>query len=145
MKKRYSLQGKDIFDVKDNDDLVRQIRYRSIMFGNQSVEAYRKGFAKRHFQTTGQKIDPSSNDTFVRDLIKFKEIKEVKPKKSSKTIGAVSKAKFKKGDKVKYLGKPAVIKAVVEGTNGKTEYHVSYKSGTKSVTANFIPESTITK
>jgi len=145
MKKRYSLQGKDIFDVKDNNDLVRQIRYRSIMFGNQSEAEYRKGFAKRHLQTTGQKIDPSSNDTFVRDLIKFKEIKEVKPKKSSKTIGAVSRTKFKKGDKVKYLGKPAVIKGVVERPGSKTEYHVSYKSGTKSVTANFQPESTITK
>ena len=142
---KYSIYGKDIVEAKNNDELVAKIRYRSIMFGNQSVAEYRKGFAKRHLQTTGQKIDPSSNDTFVRDLIKFKEIKEVKPKKSTKTIGAVSKAKFKKGDKVKYLGKPAVIKGVVERASGKTDYHVSYKSGAKSVTANFVPENTITK
>jgi len=141
---KYSIYGKDIVEAKNNDELVAKIRYRSIMFGNQSVAEYRKGFAKRHLQTTGQKIDPSSNDTFVRDLIKFKEIKEVKPKKSTKTIGAVSKAKFKKGDKVKYLGKPAVI-AAVEERFGKTYYAVSYKSGTGTTKARGITASSITK
>lgn len=141
---KYSIYGKDIVEAKNNDELVAKIRYRSIMFGNQSVAEYRKGFAKRHLQTTGQKIDPSSNDTFVRDLIKFKEIKEVKPKKSSKTIGAVAKAKFKKGDKVKYLGKPAVI-AAVEERFGKTYYAVSYKSGTGTTKARGITASSITK
>ena len=141
---KYSIYGKDIVEAKNNDELVAKIRYRSIMFGNQSVAEYRKGFAKRHLQTTGQKIDPSSNDTFVRDLIKFKEIKEVKPKKSSKKIGAVSKTKFKKGDKVKYLGKPAVI-AAVEERFGKTYYAVSYKSGTGTTKARGITASSITK
>ena len=141
---KYSIYGKDIVEAKNNDELVAKIRYRSIMFGNQSVAEYRKGFAKRHLQSTGQKIDPSSNDTFVRDLIKFKEIKEVKPKKSTKTIGAVPKAKFKKGDKVKYLGKPAVI-AAVEERFGKTYYVVSYKSGTGTTKARGITASSITK
>jgi len=142
---KYSIYGKDIVEAKNNDELVAKIRYRSIMFGNQSVAEYRKGFAKRHLQTTGQKIDPSSNDTFVRDLIKFKEIKEVKPKKSSKKIGAVSKTKFKKGDKVKYLGKPAVITGVTQYLNGRIAYDVKYESENGKRVANYVSPSTITK
>jgi len=142
---KYSIYGKDIVEAKNNDELVAKIRYRSIMFGNQSVAEYRKGFAKRHLQTTGQKIDPSSNDTFVRDLIKFKEIKEVKPKKSTKTIGAVPKAKFKKGDKVKYLGKPAVITGVTQYLNGRIAYDVKYESENGKRVANYVSPSTITK
>jgi len=122
-----------------------------------NAAAWRKGFAK-HIESMypSYKVETGSDDAFIKSLIKLKLVRISKtepknvegrggaPKKSTKTIGAVPKAKFKKGDKVKYLGKPAVI-AAVEERLGKTYYAVSYKSGTGTTKARGITASSITK
>jgi len=64
-----------------------------------------------------------------------------------KPIGSTKRSniKFDTGDKVKYLGQPAVVRAVTEYVDGSFAYDVKYESENGKKVARQVPASTLEK
>lgn len=77
--KKYIFVDNAWFNVKDSTDLAMQMWKSSFIGASyKTLNGYLRGFSRRAQNLLGVKLDISSSDTFVRDLIKHGLLKEAK-------------------------------------------------------------------